>query len=108
MSLQDSSKAEVTRTSARWMASTVECGADWGISRRSSDELHFESTDRGGMHAWVGRRLIEQGYSWMPGRVGKGVAQRYVAKNGQGLSQAPDGAPGCREVPGKRQSSGSD
>jgi hypothetical protein len=33
-----------------------------GAFLESSDELLFESTDRGGMHAWVGRTLIEQEY----------------------------------------------
>jgi transposase InsO family protein len=57
-----------------------------GAFLESSDELHFESTDRGGMYAWVGRTLIEQEYGCL-GRVGKGVVRRYVAKM-TGLSRA--------------------
>jgi hypothetical protein len=52
----------------------------------SSDELHFESMDRGGMYAWVGRTLVEQEYGCL-GRLGKGLVRRYVEKM-TGLSRA--------------------
>jgi hypothetical protein len=52
----------------------------------SSDELHFESMDRGGMYAWVGRTLVEQEYGCL-GCVDKGVVRRYVAKM-TGLNRA--------------------
>jgi hypothetical protein len=52
----------------------------------SSDELHFESMDRGGMYAWVGRTLVEQEYGRL-GRAGKGLIRRYVEKM-TGLSRA--------------------
>jgi len=52
----------------------------------SSEEWHFESMDRGGMYAWVGRTLVEQEYAGL-GRAGKGLIRRYVAKM-TGLSRA--------------------
>jgi transposase InsO family protein len=52
----------------------------------SSDELQFESMDRGGMYAWVGRILVEQEYGCL-GRAGKGLIRRYVEKM-TGLSRA--------------------
>ena len=52
----------------------------------SSDELEFESMDRGGMYLCVGRTLVEQEYAGLS-RARKGLIRRYMAKM-TGLNRA--------------------